>query len=145
MKPDLQNVHFAIGNIYWKRSRVIDALAELQLELAMNPYHPRALYEIGDILLDTPGKLSEAEQYLLKCLSLDPTMLDAHLAIERVYSLEGQYTKSLRHLTRAAELDLRDPTAHYRMWRIYLKLGQSERAQTELQIYAKLKSQKGEH
>ena len=50
VKPDLQSIHFSIGNLLWTRSRSDEALLELQEEIKIDPNHPQAHYEIGDIL-----------------------------------------------------------------------------------------------
>ena len=69
LKPDLQNVHFAIGNLYWKRSNLDEALPELKKELELQPAHPQALYEIGDTLI-AQFKEDEAEKYLAPLLEI---------------------------------------------------------------------------
>src|SRR5262245_35728252 len=51
LKPDLADLHFEIGNLYWKRNRLQEALPELKQELSIQPNHPQALYEVADILL----------------------------------------------------------------------------------------------
>jgi tetratricopeptide (TPR) repeat protein len=140
IKPDLQNVHFSIGNLLWTRSRSEEALLELQEEIKLDPNHPQAHYEIGDILYGQ-GKLAEAETHLLKAVKLEPSMIEAHVALERLYTNQEQLTKALYHLGKAVEIDPGDSTPHYRLSVLYRKLGRIREAQNEMQLFEKTKTQ----
>jgi len=137
LKPDLPDLHFEIGNLYWKRSRLQEALPELTQELSIQPNHPQALYEVADILF-FDGKLAEAEQYLLKALKVEPAMAEARLALEKIYTTTGRYTEALVELKRVCELTPEDPTPHYRMATVLRKLGKQEEAQREMGIFTRL-------
>jgi tetratricopeptide (TPR) repeat protein len=138
IKPDLQNVHFSIGNLLWTRSRSEEALLELQEEVKLDPNHPQAHYEIGDIYYGQ-GKLAEAETHLLKAVQIDPSMIEAHLALERLYTNQQQVTKALHHLAKAVEIDPEDATPHYRLAGLYRKLGRIREAEKEMQLFEKTK------
>ena len=139
IKPDLQNVHFSIGNLLWTRSRSEEALPELQEEIRLDANHPQAHYEIGDILYGQ-GKLAEAETHLLEAVKLEPSMIEAHLALERLYANQDQPAKALQHLAKAVEIDPEDATPHYRLSVLYRKLGRTREAERELQIFEKAKA-----
>ena len=139
IKPDLQNVHFSIGNLLWTRSRSDEALVELQEEIKLDPNHPQAHYEIGDILYGQ-GKLAEAETHLLKAVKLEPSMIEAHVALERLYTNQEQLTKALYHLGKAVEIDPEDSTPHYRLSVLYRKLGRIQEAEKEMQLFEKTKA-----
>jgi len=139
VKPDLQNIHFAIGNLLWTRSRSDEALLELQEEIKIDPNHPQAHYETGDILY-SEGKVAEAENHLLKAVNLEPSMIEAHLALEKLYTNQEQTTKALYHLSKAVEIDPEDATPHYRLSVLYRKLGRTGEAEKEMQLFEKTKS-----
>jgi tetratricopeptide (TPR) repeat protein len=139
LKPDLQNVHFAIGNLYWKRSNLDEALPELMKELELQPAHPQALYEIGDTLI-AQFKEDEAEKYLLRCLKSQPNMVEALLALERIYNMKGSHDKSLAILQKVTELAPKDPTPHYRMSAIYRKQGKLQLAQASMDRFERLRA-----
>jgi tetratricopeptide (TPR) repeat protein len=134
LKPELQNVHFAIGALYWKDQRFDEARAELKKELELNPNHPHALYELGDICAST-GDPQGAEKYLLSAVKLEPTMAEAHFALEKIYTQSGRYQESLNHLRKAMAIDASDATAHYRLAAVYRKLGRNAEAEKELSIF----------
>jgi len=142
LEPDLPDVHFEIGNLYWKRNRIEQALPELKQELNIQPNHPEALYEAADVLY-AQGKLQEAEQCLLKTLKVKPAMVEAHLALERVYTATNRYNEALAELERVTKLAPNDPTPHYRMSAVLRKMGKQDQAQKELAIFANLRSKSG--
>lgn len=134
-RPDLPNIHFAIGSLYWKDQRFGDARPELLQELKMNPNHPEALYEMGD-MASFEDDLQSAEKYFVSALKLNPSMVEAHFALEKIYTQSGRYEKSLEQLKKALEIDSTDPTAHYRLAGVYRKLGRIQDANRELAIFA---------
>lgn len=140
LKPDLRELNFWIGNLYWKRDRLEEALPELQKEIAVNPNHPEALYEIGDILY-AQGNLEAAEKYFLRSLKANATTAETRLALEKIYSNWGQYDRALAQLRDAAEVAPQDSTPHYRMWVIYRRLGRNEEAAAAINTFRKLKAQ----
>jgi tetratricopeptide (TPR) repeat protein len=139
-KPDLQNIHFAIGTLYWKDHRLDDAWPELLLELKTNAHHPQALYELGDICAFT-GRPAEAEKYFLQAVKLEPGMTEAHYALEKIYTESGRYDKSINQLQRVLKLNASEPTAHYRLNVVYRKLGRLQDAERELALFDQKKAQ----
>jgi len=139
-KPDLQNIHFAIGTLLWKDHRLDDAWTELQMELKTNPHHPQALYELGDICAFTE-RPAEAEKYFLQAVKLEPEMAEAHYALEKIYTESGRYDKSIEQLRAALKINALDPTAHYRLAAVYRKLGRPQEAERELSLFDRNRTQ----
>ena len=136
-KPDLREVHFAIGSLLWSVSRLDEALPELRAELKVNPNHPEAHFEIADILVNF-GRSDEARVHLSEAIRVAPEMAEAHLAIERIYFAQGRFAEGLRHLKQAAQLDPADPTPHYRMASVYRRLGKPEESARALAEFQRL-------
>ena len=139
LKPELQDVHFAIGTLFWSQSRFHEALPELRAELRINPHHAEANYVIADIL-QVRGRQGEAKKHLLECLRLQPDLPEAHLAIERIYFAEGQFDQALAHMKTLARLSPSNPTPHYRMSMIYRRLGHAGEARKELEEFQRLQA-----
>ena len=139
-KPELQNIHFAIGTLYWKNQRFDEALPELRLELQGNPNHPNALYELGDMSV-SGGDVQSAERYFLEALKLEPNMVEAHLALEKIYTQRGRYEMSLEHLRKTLQIDSSDPTVYYRLAVVYRKLGKEQDADRQLAIFNQKRAQ----
>lgn len=138
VKPELQTVHFAIGNIYWRLGRNDEALAELTEELKINPANPQAHYECGDVLL-SENKLDEAEKHFAAALKYSPEMTEAHLAMERIAAARGDTNGAIAHLKKAAELRPASSTPHYRLWLLYRKMGRTADAERERAEFEKLR------
>ncbi len=139
-KPNLQNIHFAIGSLYWKNQRFDEAWPELQQELRIDPNHAQALYELGDICAFN-GRAQEAEKYFLETLKLEPGMTDAHFALEKLYTESGRYEKSLDHLRAVLRIDPADTRTHYRLALVYRKMGRAQDAGRELAIFSQHRQQ----
>ena len=139
LKPDLQNVHFAMGSMLWALSRFAEALPELEAELRINPNHAEAHYVLSDIL-QIEGRKEDAKRHLLEALRLQPELVEAHLAIERIYFSEGDFDKALQALRVVARLSPEDPTPHYRMSMLYRRLGKAEEARKALEAFQRLQA-----
>ena len=134
LKPDLQNVRFAIASLLWSLSRFEEARPELEAELRINPNHAEAHYVLGDIL-QVAGRNDEAKGHLLEALRLKPDLVEAHLAIERIYFAAGQLDKALDQMRTVVRIAPTNPTAHYRMSMLYRRLGRAEQALQELEVF----------
>ncbi|HYI97018.1 MAG TPA: tetratricopeptide repeat protein [Bryobacteraceae bacterium] len=137
-KPDLQTVHFAIGNILWRSGQLEEALPELKAELEISPNDPQAHYELGDILL-IQGNLDAAIGHYLSCLRFAPETSEAHLALDRIYTSKGQTAEAMQHLRKAAAIAPNDPTPHYRLWLLYRKQGNTAEAAKSRKKFEELK------
>jgi tetratricopeptide (TPR) repeat protein len=138
--PDLQTIHFAIGNLYWRRALLDEAPAELRKELKVSPNDPQAHYEIGDILF-SQEQSEEAEKHFEQAIRYAPSMAEAHLAIERIANVKGDSDKALAHLKKAAEITPEDPTPQYCMWVLYRRLGKPEEARVARAAFEARKDQ----
>ncbi len=134
---ELQNIHFAIGTLYWKDQHFDEARPELQQELRTNPHHPECLlYELGDIAAFTTGDGQTAErEFFVDALKVQPNLVEAHLALEKIYTQRGRYQMSLEHLRKALELDPSDATIHYRLATVYRRMDRTQDAEKELTIF----------
>lgn len=133
-KPDLRTIHFAIGNLYWRKGRPEEALPELEAELKLNPRDAQAHYEIADIHFSN-GQTAAAEKHFEEAIRYAPAMPEAHLALERIASAAGKVDKALLHLKKVAAISPRDPTPHYRLWILYRRLGKPAEAQAARQAF----------
>jgi tetratricopeptide (TPR) repeat protein len=125
--------------IHWSLSRFDEALPELEAELRINPNHPEALYEIAEIL-QVRGRNAQAKERLLESLRQKPDLVEARLAIERIYFAEAEFDKALDQMRTVVRLSPADPRPHYRMSMLYRKLGKTQEARKELQEFQRLQA-----
>ena len=86
-----------------------NALAFYQKAAALDPTYATPLNDIG-VLLESEGRLQEAEVSYQRALSLNPTYLEAHANVAMLYERMGQKEKAIYHWLKRYQLgDPYDP------------------------------------
>ena len=85
--------------------------------------------------------LQAVESLLKKSIALDEKLPEAHVQLGNLYADEHEYAKSIPEYVRALELNPNLPDAHYRLGTDYVHVGQKDRAQSEFDVYQKLRAQ----
>jgi len=113
----------------------------------LQPRNGRALYYYamslwkGKRAQDPSLDLHQIESLLAKSIELDPTLADAQLQLGNLYSDQSKYADAIPHYKRALELNTDLADAHYRLGQAYVRTGDKDRAQQELQVYQQLRAQ----
>jgi tetratricopeptide (TPR) repeat protein len=79
-----------------------------------------------------------ARKVLEKAIALDEREPSGHFELGVVLEALQLYSDAAREFVRAAELDPTDSPTHYRLSRVYDRLGKAEEARKEREIHAKL-------
>ena len=85
--------------------------------------------------------LQAVESLLKKSIALDEKLPEAHVQLGNLYADQHEYAKSIPEYVRALELNPNLPDAHYRLGTDYVHVGQKDRAQSEFDVYQKLRAQ----
>jgi len=113
----------------------------------LQPRNPRALYYYamslwkGKRAQDPSLDLRQIESLLKQSIALDPALADAHLQLGNLYSDQTKYAESIPEYRRAIELNSDLADAHYRLGQAYVRAGEKDRAQEELQVYQRLRAE----
>ena len=113
----------------------------------LQPRNGRALYYYAMSLwkgkrAQDPGlDLHQIESLLTKAIELDPTLADAQLQLGNLYSDQSKYAEAIPHYKRSLELNSDLADAHYRLGQAYVRTGERDQAQQELQVYQQLRAQ----
>jgi tetratricopeptide (TPR) repeat protein len=113
----------------------------------LQPRNGRALYYYamslwkGKRAQDPSLDLHQIESLLTKSIELDPSLADAQLQLGNLYSDQSKYADAIPHYKRALELNTDLADAHYRLGQAYVRTGEKDRAQQELQVYQQLRAQ----
>jgi tetratricopeptide (TPR) repeat protein len=113
----------------------------------LQPRNGRALYYYAMSLwkgkrAQDPGlDLHQIESLLTKSIELDPTLADAQLQLGNLYSDQSKYAEAIPHYKRSLELNSDLADAHYRLGQAYVRTGEKDQAQQELQVYQQLRAQ----
>jgi len=126
-RPTLPNLHYQIGHLEWKVYKTQEARGQFQAELAVNPRHTGALFDMGSTYLQE-HQADKALAYLKKVYDLDPEYPDLHDFMGIAYNQLNRYAEAEKELKIAAPSD-KDGTVHYQLARVYLAMGKSAEAQ----------------
>jgi len=113
----------------------------------LQPRNGRALYYYamslwkGKRAQDPSLDLHQIESLLTKSIEFDPTLADSQLQLGNLYSDQSKYADAIPHYMRALELNTDLADAHYRLGQAYVRIGEKDRAQQELQVYQQLRAQ----
>jgi predicted Zn-dependent protease len=129
-------LHFELGYLYYTQHDYEKAAQEFQLEIKNNPKYALAYTYLGDIALHNNDDAS-AESFLTKALSFQDDVRLAHFDLGCVYADQKRNQEALAAFLRAEQLDPTEPDAHYRLARLYMALGQKQKANEE---FAKTKA-----
>ena len=132
LKPSLPNLHYSLGHLLWKNLQVPEARVELEAELTLNPRHAGALDDLGNTYL-AEHQPEKALPYLNRALAADPGNPDIHRDLGTAYSGLGDYLKAEPELRIALSND-RDGSVHYKLARVYLALGEKDKAAREFAL-----------
>ena len=114
--------------------------ADLQPTSAQAQYYYAISLWKGKRTADTTLDQKTVESLLMKSISLDDSLAEAHVQLGNLYADQHEYQKSIPQYVRALALDPTLADAHYRLGTDYVHIGQKEDAQKEFAVYQKLRA-----
>ncbi|MGA8028033.1 MAG: tetratricopeptide repeat protein [Bryobacteraceae bacterium] len=136
--PRQPGVHFKLGDLYWSLSQWDNATQQFQAELAIDPGNCMAEWKLGDVLLQQSTNLEEALADVDKALAMCPNLIEARGDRGRLLLKLHRDQEAIADLQAAAKAAPAEPTLHFSLAQAYRALGQTQQAQQEMQIFAKL-------
>lgn len=125
-------------------SKRLARFAQLEPENALANYYDAVSIwksrKSDDRVLDLP----EVESLLTKSLQLDPKLALAHLQLGIIYAERKETARGITAYQRAIAADPDLEEAHYRLAQAYRQVGDSSKAQAELQSYEKISKENAE-
>jgi tetratricopeptide (TPR) repeat protein len=124
-----------------------EARKRLEHFAKMNPQNSQALYyDAMSLWAEARGaagrsRLNQVEALLKRAAGLDPSFGQAPFELGILYEQEGRTQEALREYQAAARATPNLAAAHYRLSRLYLRMGNREAAQQELNLYHKTQAQ----
>ena len=100
-------------------------------------YYAMSLWK-GKRAEDPSLDLRQIESLLKKSLEFDPKLADAHFQLGNLFSDQHEYPQAIPEYVRALELNPDLADAHYRLGQAYVRTGQKDAAQAQLQVYQKM-------
>jgi tetratricopeptide (TPR) repeat protein len=131
--------HQLLGELYLYQSKIPEAIAQLEQELAINPGDPTAYYKLADAY-SRAQKFDEAEKLLQRSIWLDATSTGPYILLGKVLQKKGETQLAIRALQRAISMDPNNDIPHHLLGLAYRDLGRAEDAQRELKLAEQLLS-----
>jgi len=139
LDPKLPLAHQMLGELYLYQSKVPEAAAEFQRELAINPGNPVAYYKLADA--DSRiQKFDDAEKLLQRSIWLDSTATGPYILLGKVLLKKGETLLAVRALQRAISMDPNNNIPHHLLGQAYRDLGRGDDADRELKLAEQLQS-----
>jgi tetratricopeptide (TPR) repeat protein len=137
LDPKLPLAHFLLGELYVYKSRIPEAIDELEKEMALNPAHAATYYKLADAYIRAQ-KFDDAERLLERSIWLDPTSTGPYILLGKALEKKGEFALALRAFERAAKMDPNNSITHHLLGQTYRDLGRAEDAERELKLAEQL-------
>ena len=144
LDPKLPLAHFLLGELYLYKSKIPEAIAEFQKELAINPGHAATYYKLADGE-SRIQKYDDAERLLQRSIWLDATSTGPFILMGKVLEKKGEFELAVRALQKAATMDPNNPMTHHLLGQAYRDMGKKEEAENELKLAEQLQTQQNPH
>ena len=137
LDPKLPMAHFLLGELHLYKSRIPEAITDLQQELAINPGYAAAYYKLADAY-SRVQKYDEAERLLQRSIWLDATSTGPYILMGKVLEKKGEAALAVRTLQRAVAMDPNNSVSHHLLGQAYRDLGKTDEAERELKLAEQL-------
>ena len=143
LDPKLPLAHELLGELYLYQSKIPEAIAQFDAELAINPGYATAYYKLADAQ-SRLQQYDDAEKLLQRSLWLDSTSTGPYILLGKILEKKGEAELSARALQRALAMDPSNPIPHHLLGQTYRDLGRTDDAERELKLAEQLQFQQNE-
>lgn len=137
LDPKLPLAHELLGELYLYQSKIQDAIAQLEQELAINPGSAITYYKLADAY-SRVQRFDDAERLLQRSIWLDPNSTGPFILLGKVLEKKGESALAVRALQRAIAMDAKNPIPHHLLGQAYRDLGREQDAERELKLAEQL-------
>jgi tetratricopeptide (TPR) repeat protein len=137
LKPNLEGAHRAIGEIYWQQRQFPLAAKEFEAELRLNPMDEESNRRLGEYWV-AKGDPARAISYLNAGLAVhtqNPGEVYHFLGLADLS--EGNLAKSEAALKLAIRAKPREASNYRLLMQVYLRMGKTDQAAKERDLYKK--------
>ena len=146
LAPDVRQPYVFLGRILDVAEAKLPAITQVFASYAKSqPDDALANFLYAKALGAKSADVSQIETLLRKSISLDGSKWESHFELGALLERKREYAESAKEFERSIELDPKEPMPHYRLARVYDRLGKSAEAEQQRAIHSRLSGQgKGE-
>ncbi len=137
LKPDLEGVHGAMGEIYWQQRQFALAAKEFQAELRLDPLDEESNRRLGEYWV-AKGDPVQAISYLNAALAVHTQSLGEVYHFLGLADLsQGNITNAEAALKLAVRANPRERSNYRLLMQVYLRMGKTDQAAKERALFEK--------
>lgn len=141
LNPNAPELHFRLGRAILLQSHSPESLeqaaAEFRSELKLSPEDGACEFQLGQIA-QVQGNAAAAKPHFERAVALSPNFVQALIALGKLRSQQKEYAQAIELLSRAAQLQPSNESAHYALLTAYRDSGQMDKAKQEKAILDRL-------
>jgi tetratricopeptide (TPR) repeat protein len=139
MAPDVEQPYLFLGRII---DQAGERLPEVEKRFAgyakANPKNAASQFLYAKAINASSGDAATVEALLRKSIALDDKNWESHLELGGVLDKRRAYDEAAKEFQRSIELNPKSSTPHYRLARVYERLGRKQEAEAERGRHAAL-------
>lgn len=142
MDPKMMRAYDTLGLCYEYLGKPEEAITSYNQAVDLNRMQLKpSPWPHVDLALSLIGinRLEDAKKNLDEALRYDAKLPQAQYQLGRVLEMQGKFDTALEALTKASELDQQYPDPHLALGRLYHRLGNRQRAESEIARFKQLK------
>jgi Flp pilus assembly protein TadD len=137
--PTIEQPYIFLGKILDQSgSHLPEITKDYESWAARDPHNAKAQLVLAKALLAADSRDERAQTLLEKSISLDTHNWESHYELGVLLEGKHDYPRAASELERSIELNPKQPEPHYHLARVYDRLGQPDRAQSERDIHRRL-------
>lgn len=136
--PSEPDIHYKLGNVYWKLIDWPNATREFQADLVSNPSNCNAQWKLGNILLEQHMDPDKALEDTDKALAICPNLTSARSDRGRALIRLNRYAEAIPDLESVVKATPNEPSVHFLLAQAYRGAGKTQEAQSEMETFSKL-------
>ena len=140
LRPDLRDVHYALGEMYLHSGDYEKAEPEFRAEAQLVPTSAAAAYKLGVVLMNR-GRLPDAIAELKRADQLQPGMPETLLELGRAMNASGDAAAAEKYLNQVIAVEQGTAlaeSAHFQLADAYRKLSRPADAEREMKLFQSL-------
>jgi Flp pilus assembly protein TadD len=139
--PRIEQPYVFLGKMLDQAGSHLEKISEaFEAWAASNPQNAQAQLLLAQARLANDPQDTKAESLLRRSIALDASNWEAHYELGVLLAAKRNYREAAVELSRASELDAKQPMPHYHLGRVYDRLGEAERAKAEREMHQALVS-----